>query len=92
MIRIQRLRRANWTMPANCVYVGRPTIWGNPYHVGKDFTQNQAVEQFKKYAEWMLSEYPHWIDDLKGKDLACWCSLNQPCHADILIEILKAKP
>jgi len=26
-------------------------------------------------------------DELGGKDLACWCPLNQPCHADVLLEI-----
>ena len=26
-------------------------------------------------------------DMLRGKDLACWCSLDQPCHADVLLEI-----
>ena len=25
--------------------------------------------------------------DLAGHDLACWCPLNQPCHADVLLEI-----
>lgn len=24
---------------------------------------------------------------LRGKDLACWCALDRPCHADILLEI-----
>ena len=24
---------------------------------------------------------------LRGRDLACWCALNAPCHADILLEI-----
>ena len=22
-----------------------------------------------------------------GSDLACWCPLDQPCHADVLLEI-----
>ena len=26
-------------------------------------------------------------DALRGKDLACWCPLDQPCHADVLLEI-----
>jgi hypothetical protein len=26
-------------------------------------------------------------DQLAGKDLACWCPLDQPCHADVLLEI-----
>lgn len=24
---------------------------------------------------------------LAGKNLACWCALNQPCHADVLLQI-----
>ena len=27
---------------------------------------------------------------LRGKDLACWCPLDQPCHADVLLEIANA--
>ena len=25
--------------------------------------------------------------ELSGKNLACWCPLNQPCHADVLLEL-----
>lgn len=25
--------------------------------------------------------------ELRGRDLACWCPLDQPCHADVLLEI-----
>lgn len=25
--------------------------------------------------------------DLRGQDLACWCPLDQPCHADVLLEL-----
>lgn len=24
---------------------------------------------------------------LRGKNLACWCPLDEPCHADVLLEI-----
>jgi len=27
------------------------------------------------------------IPALRGKNLACWCPLDQPCHADVLIEL-----
>lgn len=33
-IRIQRKRTKGWKMPANTVYVGRPSKWGNPFKVG----------------------------------------------------------
>ncbi len=28
------------------------------------------------------------IEELRGKDLACFCPLSSPCHADALIELL----
>lgn len=27
------------------------------------------------------------LSELRGKDLACWCPLDQPCHADVLLEM-----
>jgi uncharacterized protein DUF4326 len=24
---------------------------------------------------------------LRGRDLACWCPLDVPCHADVLLEV-----
>lgn len=43
---------------------------------------------------WPLGKVPTaWtsVDDvvreLRGKNLACWCALDQPCHADVLLEI-----
>lgn len=30
------------------------------------------------------------LSDLRGKNLACWCKLGSPCHADVLLEIANA--
>ncbi|MEW5810292.1 MAG: DUF4326 domain-containing protein [Actinomycetota bacterium] len=30
------------------------------------------------------------LAELRGHDLACWCPLDQPCHADVLLEIANA--
>ncbi len=27
------------------------------------------------------------LDKLRGKDLVCWCPLDQPCHADVLLKL-----
>jgi Domain of unknown function (DUF4326) len=27
------------------------------------------------------------LPELRGKDLACYCPLDQPCHADVLLEL-----
>jgi len=31
--------------------------------------------------------YEKLIAPLRGKNLACWCALDQPCHADVLLEL-----
>lgn len=36
------------------------------------------------------SSYLEMIKELRGKDLMCWCPLDQPCHADVLLEIANA--
>jgi hypothetical protein len=28
---------------------------------------------------------------LAGRNLACWCRIGQPCHADVLLEIANQK-
>lgn len=28
------------------------------------------------------------IEPLRGHDLVCWCAIGQPCHADVLLELL----
>ena len=50
-------------------------------------TAEQAIESYRNSIEWDLSEDPHLIDSLRCKDLACWCSLDQPCHSDVLLEL-----
>lgn len=30
------------------------------------------------------------LQELRGHDLACWCRLDQPCHADVLLELANA--
>lgn len=38
---------------------------------------------------------PDWvrahIHELRGKNLACWCPLDQPCHADVLLELANTR-
>ena len=70
-------------MPAGAVYVGRPTKWGNPFSVS-EYGQELAVKKFEQYAKGIA---PGAIEELRGKDPACWCPLDKPCHADVLLRI-----
>ena len=95
--RIQRSRAKGWKMPANAIYVGRPTVWGNPYVVGSELmngetlTAEKAVELYEQHLADNFNERDirHCLHD---KDLACWCALDQPCHADVLLRIANSRP
>jgi hypothetical protein len=92
--RIQRKRTKGWRMPENAVYVGRPSKWGNPIKVTmlrlKWMERECAVRAYEGWLSLKLKEDPHFLDALKGKDLACWCPLDKTCHADVLLKFLGA--
>jgi hypothetical protein len=45
-----------------------------------------AVAMFRKLIEaGYISQGA--INLLRGRDLVCWCPLDQPCHADVLLEL-----
>lgn len=86
--RIQMKRTKGWRKPEGAVYVGRPTKWGNSFVVGKDGIHSRAVavQCFDSWARMTNLD----ASELRGKDLACWCPLDQPCHADVLLELANA--
>lgn len=87
--RIQRRRVKGWKMPEGAVYVGRPTKWGNPYHADLfSGDRERVVALFWKYLHHVNgAELRNAVKELRGKDLACFCPLDQPCHADVLLEL-----
>jgi len=88
--RIQLSRRKGYKMPPNSVKVARPTKWGNPFKLGIHGDAKMCVELFKSDIGWINSRLGFDYDDiatLKGKNLACFCPLHSPCHADVLLEI-----
>lgn len=115
--RIQRKRSKGWRMPPNTVYVGRGSIFGNPFKIGEHWrvgagrittgnvafntqmlsafgdrplTQADCVKAYEIYLDYAGIPWNEWYYpapcDLHGKNLACWCPLDQPCHGDLLLE------
>ena len=78
-------------MPPNTVYVGRPSKWGNPVRATKPETRELAIKAYEIWLKAKLSGDSHFLDPLKGKDLACWCPLDKPCHVDVILKILGEK-
>lgn len=90
-VRVQRKRSKGWRMPENTVYVGRPTKYGNPYKPSECARGAQgAVDCFRILVESEPENVENIRRELKGKNLACFCSLDKPCHADVLLEIANA--
>lgn len=73
------------TPPLGAIYVGRPSKWGNPFIIGQDGTRKQVIDKYRHYVL-QSEELMDSIDELKGKDLVCYCA-PLPCHADVLMEL-----
>lgn len=101
--RIQRSRATGWRMPPGAVYVGRPSRWANPWTVAKAREAGfggtdaalaalcanffaQGMRTKVRVCQPIIAALPL----LRGKHLACWCRLDQPCHADVLLELANA--
>jgi hypothetical protein len=89
--RIQRKRTKGWRMPANAVSVTRPGRWGNPFPITAVRTRDECLRLFESYATIRLVYEPDWLDPLRGKTLACWCRVGDPCHADMLLRWANAE-
>lgn len=131
-VRIQRSRAPGWRMPAGAVYVGRPTLWGNPWKpgrpgrfwlppypiedavIGTGLDAGDAVDLYRRLLHagpdpinrllpnelsadgrrqvrgWLHDHASHIraeLHQIQGRDLACWCALDAPCHADVLLKL-----
>lgn len=73
-------------MPPNTVKVTRPGVWGN--YAGHTRAAFEADLAQMSNAD--KAFYLDKVKELRGKNLACWCRLDRPCHADVLLELANA--
>ena len=99
--RIKLERRNGWRKPAGAIVVARPSRFANPFPVA-NFGGDHAAA-VAAYRQWLddpnaqpvrckTKWYPRptreqIVAALRGHDLACWCRLDEPCHADVLLEL-----
>jgi hypothetical protein len=73
-------------LPAGTVVVSRPTKWGNPHPL--TLGREEAVRRYRD--DLLAGRLPVTVEDvreqLRERNLACYCPLDEPCHADVLIE------
>lgn len=88
-------RPSKWGNPftiAGCIDAGFAADATAARHVCADAFRSCLLYGFESpwWAE-SAKERFYWIvdhlDELRGRNLACWCPLGDPCHADVLIEL-----
>lgn len=72
--------------PPGAVYIGRPSLWGNPFTMDGETNRDHVCDKYEQY----INENPQLIGEIKfhlhGKDLVCFCAPRR-CHGDILLRI-----
>jgi Domain of unknown function (DUF4326) len=97
--RLQRERTAGWQLPDNAVFVGQGTKWKNPLKkrdVVTLLSEPDIAAAYKTrgwqaaaniaYRDYLVEEGLD-VTELRGKDLVCICGPDEPCHADVLLEL-----
>ncbi|MEV0379948.1 DUF4326 domain-containing protein [Nonomuraea sp. NPDC050643] len=95
--------RYHGRVPEGAVYVGRaaPGLKASPFSSphsvggrgcracgGRIHERHEVIELYREH----LRQHPELVErareELGGTDLACWCSLEQECHAEVLLGVV----
>lgn len=73
------------------VYIGRGSLWGNPFKIGADGTREEVIERFRLYLWEQIKAgriSKEQLLGLEGKRLGCFCA-PQACHGDIIVKAVQ---
>ena len=96
--RVKLSRQRGWRMPADTLKVCRPGPWGNPFKLGAPPEGMSRADAVAAYEKALMSRrlkdregrpMIERVSELAGKNLACWCPLDGPCHADVLLKLAR---
>jgi hypothetical protein len=96
-------RPGKWGNPFTCAAVVNWHL-GDYYDDRLAIWREEARDIYRAWATgaqppkyWMDAPEPYQVApfaldlrELRGKPLVCWCRLDQPCHADVLLELANA--
>lgn len=75
--------------PQDAVYIGRGSPWGNPFIIGEDGDRRAVIEKFEAWAEAQPDFMALIREELRGKDLVCFCKPAH-CHGDFYLRVANA--
>ena len=70
------------TAPPDAFYIGRGSMWGNPFVIGRDGTRDEVCDRYEREVLPCLD-----LELLRGCDLVCWCAPAR-CHGDAILRKL----
>lgn len=71
-------------------YIGRGSLWGNPYAIGFDGDREEIIRKYKyDFERDFLKSSKSDFMKLKGKILGCHCK-PAACHGDVIAEYLNS--
>lgn len=81
--------------PLDGTYIGRPSIFGNPYVIGHGdiVDRRAAILAYRRYFMYRImadAEFRVRVQELKGRVLICHCK-PLACHGDVIKEWLDGK-
>ena len=68
-------------------YIGRGSIWGNPFIIGEHGNREHVILRYKHHLR-NNRELMSRIMELDGKRLGCYCK-PKACHGDAIVETIK---
>ena len=72
--------------PADAVYIGRGSPWGNPFRIGVNGSRDEVCDRFEQEILPTLN-----VEPLRGKDLVCFCNPAR-CHGNAILRKLYTDP
>jgi len=82
--------RGNVTFIDGQRFPERDSVWANPFVIGVDGTREDVISKYAEYIQRRIASGEVCLQSLCGKKrLGCWCH-PEPCHGDVLVQLLKA--
>ena len=73
-------------IPPDAIYIGRGSVWGNPYALSESMTREESVAKFKVYIKNQIKSGNitlQQLASLHNKDIVCYCT-PKTCHGHVL--------
>lgn len=99
-MRANKTRVVNRHYEIEDVYIGRGSLFGNPFVFKEDGNIEEILEKYKElfYRKIKKDRFRAAVDALRGKRLGCYCRPKEGfqgkliCHAQIIWGYLESRP